>query len=146
MGKVAALLMKACDIRSKAPCDAVNARSKDGESALHVNAIKGDGETTKVLLAYGAEVDARTPRGPTLQMTPLMWAAYGGHAEMVRLLLAAGADPLTTDENGKTVLQAARNARATDVDALLLEAIRARQEVGSEAGGSSRSVPGKEEL
>ena len=165
VGKVAALLMKACDIKSKAPCTAVNERSQDGESALHVNAIKGDGETTKVLLAYGAEVDARTPRGESLHMTPLMWATYGGtprHKEMVRLLLAAGADPLAADENGKEVLTMAQEAGAADVEALLKAAIRGRQEAGGEreagdeeAGGAPRSwqdrhrstsVPGKEEL
>ena len=165
VGKVAALLMKACDIKSKEPCTAVNERSQDGESALHVNAIKGDGETTKVLLAYGAEVDARTPRGESLHMTPLMWATYGGtprHKEMVRLLLAAGADPLAADENGKEVLTMAQEAGAADVEALLKAAIRGRQEAGGEreagdeeAGGAPRSwqdrhrstsVPGKEEL
>ena len=167
VGKVTALLMKACDIKSEEPCTAVNERSQDGESALHVNAIRGDRETTKVLLAYGAEVDARTPRGESLHMTPLMWAAYGGtprHTEMVRLLLAAGADPLATDENGKKVLTMAQEVGATGVgvEVLLKAAIRGRQEAGGEqetegeeAGATSRSwqdrhrstsMPGKEEL
>ena len=101
----------------------VTARSKDGETALHVCAIKGDVEITKALLAHGAEVDARTPKGETLWMTPLMWATYGGHAAMVRLLLAAGADPLAIDEKGKAVLQMSRDARHPDVEALLLAAI-----------------------
>lgn len=52
VGKLTALLMKACDVRSEAACDDVNARTKEGESALHVNAIKGDGETTKVRTQY----------------------------------------------------------------------------------------------
>lgn len=106
----------------------VAARSKDGETALHVCAIKGDAEITKALLAHGAEVDARTPRGQTLWMTPLMWATYGGHAAMVQLLLEAGADPLAIDENGKAVLQMARDARHEDVEALLLAAIREKQQ------------------
>ena len=147
VGKVAALLMKACDIKSKAPCTAVNERSQDGESALHVNAIKGDRETTKVLLAYGAEVDARTPRGESLHMTPLMWATYGGtprHKEMARLLLAAGADPLAADENGKAVLTMAQEAGATDVEALLKAAIRGRQEAGGERGAEGEEA-GREE-
>ena len=80
------------------------------------------------LLAHGAEVDARTPRGQTLWMTPLMWATYGGHAAMVQLLLEAGADPLAIDENGKAVLQMARDARHEEVEALLLAAIREKQQ------------------
>ena len=49
-------------------------RSKDGETALHVSAVRGNIETVRLLLQAGAEVDARTPKGSTLFMTPLMWA------------------------------------------------------------------------
>ena len=49
-------------------------RSKDGETALHVSAVRGNLDTVRHLLKCGAEVDARTPRGGTLYMTPLMWA------------------------------------------------------------------------
>ena len=49
-------------------------RSKDGETALHVSAVRGNIETVRLLLQAGAEVDARTPKGSTLFMTPIMWA------------------------------------------------------------------------
>ena len=79
-----------------------------------------------------------------------MWAVCGGtprHTEMVRLLLAAGADPLAADASGKTVLQAARAARAGDaegrvVETLLLEAMHARQ-LGYEAAGEAGTGAGE---
>ena len=113
-GTVADLLAAGHDVRE---------RSKDGETVLHVNAIKGDTATTQVLLAAGAEVDARTPKGGTLWMTPLMWATYGGHVEMCKLLLNMGADPTAADENGKAVLTMAQEARHAEVEALLREYI-----------------------
>ena len=68
-------------------------------------------------------------------MTPLMWSANGGpprHTQMVKLVLKAGANPLAADENGKTVLEMAREAQevegaTSDVEDLLLEAIRKRK-------------------
>ena len=65
-----------------------NERSADGETALHVAGIKGDEATVRALINGGADVNARTPRGSTLQMTPLHWAVYHGHAAMVELLQA----------------------------------------------------------
>ena len=60
-----------------------------GETALHLCARTGRPEAAKVLIANGASIDAvETWRG----QTPLMWAAADGHADMVRLLVEAGAD------------------------------------------------------
>jgi len=120
----------------------VNVRSADGETALHLNAIKGDSFTTKLLLAAGAEVDARTPeaptrkhKGPMMWATPLMWAVYGGtpqHVEMMKLLLAAGADPLAADETGKSVLQMAQEAQASEeAEVALVSAIHKQHRDGS---------------
>ena len=54
----------------------VHERSRDGETALHVSAIRGSLEAVRMLLDAGAEVDARTPTGSTIYMTPSMWATY----------------------------------------------------------------------
>jgi len=78
----------------------VNELSPDGETALHVAAIKGDPETVQVLLSHGAVVDAVSPGGAQRKMTPLHWATYGGHEEMVKILLQHGADPHLKDETG----------------------------------------------
>ena len=82
-------------------------RSADGETALHVAGIKGDEATVRALINGGADVNARTPRGSTLQMTPLHWAVYHGHAAMVELLLEAGADPTILNERGSSAMDAA---------------------------------------
>ena len=82
----------------------VHQTSKDGESALHVAAIKGSLDTARALLDAGAEVDARTPPGSTIYMTPTMWATYHGHSEFVEMLLDAGASVDQAKKNGKTPL------------------------------------------
>jgi ankyrin repeat protein len=54
-------------------------------------------------LCAGAAVDAHDSRGET----PLAAAANAGHAPVVRLLLAAGADPRVRTRNGDTAIQLA---------------------------------------
>jgi ankyrin repeat protein len=66
-----------------------NSTQPMGETALHTCARTGRPEAAKVLIANGASIDApESWRG----QTPLMWAAAEGHADMVRLLVEAGAD------------------------------------------------------
>lgn len=101
-------------------------RSKDGETAVHVAAIKGHIPTLKLLIARGADVDARTPKGSTLYMTPAMWALYHGHAEFVRLLLQAGANPAAADENGKTLLTMAKEAQQPKIAEMLEVAVMSK--------------------
>lgn len=101
----------------------INEISKDGESVLHVAAIKGGSATTLALLKAGANPNARTPPGSTMSMTPLMWTTYHGHTEMAAMLLEAGADPLAVDENGKDLLTMSREAAKPDIEKLLQQKI-----------------------
>jgi ankyrin repeat protein len=57
----------------------------------------------RVLLAHGADVNARTREN----QTPLHRAAYWGHPEIIRVLLAARADLSIRDDDGKTALDLA---------------------------------------
>ena len=88
-----------------------------GPEALHCAANAGRVEATRVLLALGVPIEARTSYG----WTPLHLAAYNGDVETVRALLDAGADPGADDGTGKTPLDWAR-ARAKADNAALLEA------------------------
>jgi ankyrin repeat protein len=51
--------------------------------------------------------------------TALMYAAEGGETEIVRLLMAHGADPRLRDEFGKTARDSAINANHWEIVPLL---------------------------
>ncbi|MBC7818716.1 MAG: ankyrin repeat domain-containing protein [Planctomycetaceae bacterium] len=93
-----------------------NAAQVDGMTALHWAAYHDDVETTKRLLAAGANAKAENRYG----VAPLSLACTNGNVELVRLLLAAEADPNTTLRGGETALMtAARTGRVGPVRALL---------------------------
>ncbi|CAN0456011.1 unnamed protein product [Ectocarpus sp. 12 AP-2014] len=59
-----------------------------------------DKEVVDMLVAAGADVDARAEDG----ITPLMHACLGLNIEVARALLESGADPNLRDDEGRTVL------------------------------------------
>lgn len=69
---------------------------------LIVLAREGDTARLVRLLALGVDADATDPDGDA-GYTAAHEAAYSGHAETLRALLAAGADPDRRDAHGKTV-------------------------------------------
>lgn len=75
-------------------------RSGTRWSALHYAAFSNRPEITQLLMARGAEINARAPNGSTV----LMMAAREGHEELARQLLAAGADPKAVNERGENAL------------------------------------------
>lgn len=96
----------------------VNARTKRGGSALDVAAGWGSLDIVKLLLEKGARVDTQDDRG----YSPLMYAAYSESmpVEVVRLLLAKGADRKATGE-GETALTLASKRGETEIVRLLKE-------------------------
>ncbi len=92
-----------------------------GYAALHAAILRSDPALVKALLAHGADPDARiekaTPVGRssgdyalTLSLigaTPFWQAASYNDLEIMRALLAGGADPGLTTPDGKTALAAA---------------------------------------
>lgn len=64
-----------------------NLQDDVGRTALHEAAEQGDVDVANILLSAGARIDPPCGR----KATPLMLAARGGHGDVVRLLLCAGA-------------------------------------------------------
>jgi uncharacterized protein len=83
----------------------VNAYSEDGFQPLGLAAYFGKTEAVKYLLKAGAELNS--PSKNSLGVTPLQSAVAGGHLEITRLLIEAGASPNVRDRDGYTPLHAA---------------------------------------
>ncbi len=75
-----------------------NARSADNEGTMLLQAIMlGHAGVVSALIEGGADVNAPTVHG---RLTPLHLAATKGDAELIRILLAARANPMLQSENG----------------------------------------------
>ncbi|XP_077535257.1 uncharacterized protein LOC144147085 isoform X3 [Haemaphysalis longicornis] len=75
--------------------------SGEGDTALHLAALRGHYDVAKVLLSQECcEVDITNKHGET----PLVAAASNGHWRMVELLFLAGADINSADRHGNTAL------------------------------------------
>jgi uncharacterized protein len=72
----------------------------------------------KLLIDVGAQIDAENKNG----MTSLMVAAKGGEVEMVRILLARGANPSKSDYTGRDSLGWALDSHRPAVIAILKDA------------------------
>jgi hypothetical protein len=79
--------------------------------AIHKNQLG----SLAALLDAGADPNRADPRG----LTPLMMAAGYGRTDMVKLLMARGADARTTDRDGETALDYAL-AGTLDIDELTI--------------------------
>lgn len=94
----------------------VNQRDFSGQTPLHYAAIANNLEAIKVLLDYGAEVDAFD----TQLGTPLLWAVRDGYYEVARLLIERGAQlDITTPPSGDLIILACRNHHWRLADLLL---------------------------
>jgi ankyrin repeat protein len=97
---------------------AIDSRNRLGETALVILLKKDRVDLAMVALDAGADVNLAAVNG----ITPLMAAAYGGHNDMVKRLLANGANPAPADRLGKTAMVYAAGEGRTDVVLTLLAA------------------------
>jgi len=81
---------------------------------LCVAIMKGDTETVRKFIEYGADVN-ETSNG----LTPLMIAARFNRVDIITLLISKGARIETKDEKGYTALQYAEFSKANEAIAAL---------------------------
>lgn len=82
-----------------------------GWTALHYAATVGANDIVQLLLDASAYIDAESPN----QTTPLMMAARGGHILTVKLLLDEGADATLKNNQGLSALDLAKKFDHTDI-------------------------------
>jgi uncharacterized protein len=97
---------------------AADAPQGDGMTALHWAATKGDLRLADLVLNAGANVNAATRLGG---YTPLLLAARGGHYDMLRTLIRAGATLAPTTATGVTPLMLAAASGSAEAVRVLLD-------------------------
>jgi ankyrin repeat protein len=99
---------------------AVSALSGDGWTALHLAGFFGNGEAVRLLLARGADANARSTNA--LRNTPLHAGVAGPRPlEMARLLVEAGTDVNAAQHGGYTALHSAAQHGSVELIDLLLD-------------------------
>ena len=86
---------------------------------LHDMAHTGDVPKARLLIEYGVDLNRVDDE---YRSTPLGYAARWGHVEMVRLLLANGADPRKSGAGWSTPLSWARSKNHSEAEKILHEA------------------------
>src|SRR3954471_19108918 len=97
-----------------------NARAKNkfDNTPLQVSLLTSSRRVARVLLARGADVNARQAEG----VTALHEAAQSGDLEIIRMLLAAGADPKAASPKFGTPHDLARKGKHAEAARLLADA------------------------
>lgn len=90
-------------------------RTPLGSTPLHFAATSPDRSAMTVLLAAGADPNARDGEGST----PLHLAAYASHGANVQQLLEAGADPLLKNNGGRDPAAMARKVKADEAAGII---------------------------
>lgn len=99
-------------------------RGDSGYTALNVAAQEGQAQAAAALISLGADLETRaqTEAGTLSGQTPL-WSAVRHHREeLVRLLIAAGANVNVLDDDGNSVLSFAVHSGNYKIVELLLKA------------------------
>lgn len=85
--------------------------NKPGWTALHYAASIGNNDIVQMLLEKAAYIDAESPN----KTTPIMMAARGGHILTVKLLLDEGADASLKNDLGMSAIDFAQKNEFKDI-------------------------------
>ncbi len=85
--------------------------NRPGWTALHYAAAIGNNEIVRLLLDKSAYIDAESPN----KTTPIMMAARGGHILTVKLLLDEGADATLKNDLGMSAIDFAKKYEFNDI-------------------------------
>ncbi|XP_078093347.1 inversin isoform X2 [Mustelus asterias] len=103
-------------LRVKSDID-INMADKYGGTALHAAVLSGHVSTVKLLLKYGAQVDAMD----VMKHTPLFRACEMGHKEVIQTLIEGGARVDLIDQDGHSPLHWAALGGNADVCQILIQ-------------------------
>ncbi|HEX3743861.1 MAG TPA: ankyrin repeat domain-containing protein [Bryobacteraceae bacterium] len=104
-----------------------------GETPLMTCSCSGNPDTVEALLTRGARVNQKGGHG---QQTALMWAVAQQHAEVIRILLAHGADSAARSASGFTPLLFAAQQGDLDIAKLLLSSGASIREAAPDYGNA----------
>jgi len=110
----------------------VNAKDRDGVTALMGAAIDGNTELVRILIEKGADVDSQAENG----WTALHIAAMNGDLDVARTLIEKGANVNEDDQHGETPLMLSAFEGKTDIVRFLIEKgadVNAKDKSGSTA-------------
>jgi ankyrin repeat protein len=99
---------------------AIHEYTSDGFTPLQLACFFGHTAVAAYLLDQGADVHAVAQNA--MQIQPLHAAVAGQYSDIVKLLIAHGADVNARQQSGFTPLMAARQNHDREIEALLLEA------------------------
>lgn len=88
-------------------------------SPFCVSIAKGDFETVKKLVELGTDVNQKSEG-----LTPVMYAAKYNRTDILKLLIANGADLKAKSDKGMTAMKYAELHKADDAKAILEEAMK----------------------